>query len=206
MRFDLHVHTDLSSCSALSLEEILQNARGLGLDGVCITDHESIGVRDRVTEGLQADGLCLIFGMEYSTTDGDFLLFGPVEDLPLGLEARELLPRFNALGGVAIAAHPFRADRPTSEFIVREGLCTIIEGINGRNREIENLRCKTWQRHYGVKQVGGSDAHSLAELGRVVLRMPGRVRNRSDFVEALRRGRFSLESCTNRVESIAAEF
>ena len=205
MRFDIHVHTDISACSALSIEEILQNARGLGLDGVCITDHESIGVRDRVAEGLQADGLCLIFGMEYSTADGDFLLFGPVEDLPLGLEARELLLQFSSLGGVAIAAHPFRTDRPTSEFVVRDGLCTIIEGINGRNREIENLCCQAWQSRYGVKLAGGSDAHSLAELGRIVIRMPGPVGNRDEFVEALRRGRFSLEGCTDRVRSIAAD-
>ena len=191
MRFDIHVHTDLSACSELSIEEILEQARIRGLDGVCITDHESIAVRARVAEGLQADGLCLIFGMEYSTSDGDFLLFGPVEDLPLGLKAEDLLPRFASLGGAAVAAHPFRTTRPTSDFLVRDGLCSIAEGINGRNREIENLRSQAWRTRYGVKLTGGSDAHSLAELGRVVTCFETPIRGRDEFVKALHSGRFS---------------
>lgn len=205
MRFDLHVHTDISSCSALRIEEILRHARQRGLDGVCITDHESVAVKNRVAEGVQSDGLCLIFGMEYTTADGDFLLFGPVENLPFGLEAEELLSRFASLGGIAVAAHPFRAERPVSEFVVRSGLCTTIEGINGRNRELENLRSNTWLDRYGVKLVGGSDAHSLAELGRVVTRIATRVRNREEFVHALASGLFSLEDCDSGLRTAASK-
>lgn len=113
MLFDLHVHTTFSPCSGLSLEEILGKARSIGLDGVCLTDHESMAAGGLVREGPQDDGLCVIIGQEYATRQGDFLLFGPYESLPQGLEARHLLLYVQATGGVAVAAHPCEALPPT---------------------------------------------------------------------------------------------
>lgn len=114
MIFDLHVHTTLSSCSQLTLDEILDNARHKGLDGVCITDHQTMAVKQQTKESIQADGLCIITGMEYATPDGDFLIFGPFENIPANLPAKELLHLVDRAGGVAVAAHPFRQGRSTN--------------------------------------------------------------------------------------------
>ena len=47
MLIDMHVHEMRnSSDSFMSLEEIVEQARQIGLDGVCITDHESMGLRE----------------------------------------------------------------------------------------------------------------------------------------------------------------
>lgn len=193
MHFDLHVHTTISACSELTLGEILSHARSRGLDGVCITDHDTMEIQRLIQEGLQPTGLCVIFGIEYTTHDGDFLLFGPFDNVPPGLPAPEVLRWVDAVGGVAVAAHPFRQSRPTQEYLIQDGLCRIVEGLNGRNRESENDCLNRWRKQYSVREVGGSDAHSLAELGKVTTRFSEPVRSRRGLVAALKRGDYVPE-------------
>ncbi|PLX85343.1 MAG: histidinol-phosphatase [Desulfuromonas sp.] len=193
MRFDLHVHTSLSPCSDLDIADILAHARSRRLDGVCITDHDTMAVREQIEEGIQDDGLCVIFGMEYETPEGDFLLFGPFENLETGLPAPHLLDLVREQGGAAVAAHPFRKGRPTGEHLVRESLCRLVEGINGRNSDDENRRVQAWKKSFAVRECGGSDAHTIEELGRVVTRFNRPVRSRGDLVRALNAGHCSPE-------------
>lgn len=203
MLFDLHIHTTLSPCSQLRLEQILVRASEKGLAGVCITDHHTMAVRHAVSEGIQANGLCVIFGMEYSTREGDFLLFGPFEDLSPGLSPQSLLQHVKRSGGVAIAAHPFRARRSVSEELIKEGLCTIVEGVNGRNSNEENGLVRLWQHRYPISLVGGSDAHLPEELGRVPTTFTTPILSRSDLVRALREGAFNQVS-PDAASSLAA--
>lgn len=188
MIFDLHVHTRISSCSILSLHEILQNAAGRGLDGVCITDHQSTQARQQIREGLQANGVRVFVGMEYHTSDGDFLLFGSPPDLPGGLDARDLLQQVNRWGGAAIAAHPFRHNNSVSESLIRDGLCRIVESVNGRNTDWENGQVAQWRKHYPLIECAGSDAHSLPELGKMKTRFDMPINTQADLVFALNNG------------------
>ena len=188
-----YVHTNISPCSQLSLDDIIAQAKERGLSGVCITDHDTMDVRYLLQEGMQENGLCVIFGMEYATSDGDFLLFGPYEQLQTGLDAAALLRHVKKTGGVAVAAHPFRANRPTREYLVDNGFCAIVEGINGRNHQHENDRVDNWRDRYGVKQVGGSDAHTLEELGQVTTRFHQPIRNRADIIHALKNSCYAPE-------------
>jgi predicted metal-dependent phosphoesterase TrpH len=159
-----------------------------------------MAARHAVAEGLQANGLCVIIGMEYATPEGDFLLFGPFETLPPGLSARMLLPHVANAGGVAIAAHPFRLNRQVQEGVIKNKLCRIVEGVNGRNTLQENERVLEW-RDYKISRVGGSDAHSLEELGRVPTSFTVPVRSRVELIRALKEGSFK-EVCT--ASSLAA--
>ena len=188
MILDMHVHTTYSSCSRLKLSEILENARKRGLDGVCVTDHNTVSGCNDVQEGLQPDGLFLLFGMEYDTPQGDFLVFGPFDELKPGLDARELLRFVKSHEGVAVAAHPFRAERKADPSLFAEGLCRIVEGINGRNTDNENLQVKKLAREYGLVQCGGSDAHQLSELGKTATCFQNPVTSKVELVKALRDG------------------
>ena len=157
MLLDLHVHTTFSSCSELSLETLLRSARTKGLDGVCITDHDTMESAQYVTEGMQPDGLMVIIGMEYATPQGDFLIFGPFQRLRPGLLARELLPIVEGQGGIAIAAHPFRAWRPLDASALNWG-AHAIERYNGRNNFEENEQAESLIEEWGLTATGGSDA------------------------------------------------
>jgi len=190
MRIDLHVHTSLSPCSQLELADILGRARSLGLDGVCLTDHYPARAGRLIREGVQADGLVVLAGQEYATAEGDFLLFGPQNQPPPDLEARDLLAWVRAAGGEAVIAHPFRQARPAAEGLVRDGSCRLVEGLNGRNQPRENDLVRAWRRFYPLREVGGSDAHSLEELGRVTTVFQDRIASPQDLIAALRGGRY----------------
>lgn len=194
----MHVHTTLSACSQLGFSELLEAAVVRGLDGVCVTDHDTMSLRSVAAEGRQDNGLCLIIGMEYTTSEGDFLLFGPFEDLRPGLAAPELLRLVNERGGAAVAAHPFRQGRKTREYLVRDGLCNIVEGLNGRNRQEENRRTAAWRDHYAVGLIGGSDAHSAVELGRSTTTFHMPIQNSADMVKALKSGEFTMSGTLNQ--------
>jgi predicted metal-dependent phosphoesterase TrpH len=188
MLIDLHVHTRISACSRLRLDEILKHAAGRGLDGVCITDHHSVQALAQITPGLQPNGLRLFVGQEYSTDHGDFLIFGLRDALPPGLGAKALLAAVAAQGGAAVAAHPFRPQRPISDFIIHDGLCRIVESINGRNSAAANQGMAAWRRRYDLIECAGSDAHSLEELGKVKTRFHCAIDSTADLVQALNRG------------------
>jgi hypothetical protein len=188
MLFDLHVHSNISPCSNLPLQDIVCHAQGKGLDGVCITDHDTMAARQLIAEGVQKNGLVVIIGQEYTTRQGDFLLFGPYEDLPLGLSAKKVLSHVRTTGGAAIGAHPFRNGRSVDRDLIRSGLCPIIEQENGRNSVWENTQTKTWLRRYPLIPVAGSDAHSLEELGRYPVCFRSPIQSRWDLISALNSG------------------
>ena len=193
MRFDLHVHSIISPCSQIRLDEIVSGARAKGLDGVCITDHDTMEAGRHIREGIQGNGLCVVIGMEYTTSEGDFLLFGPFENLARDLSARELLSRVKKMGGVAIGAHPFRQNRSINEELIAQGYCEIVERVNGRNGAHENQRVAFWKNSYGVRQVAGSDAHSPDELASATTLFSQPVTCRDDLVQALKAGAFRLD-------------
>lgn len=190
MKLDLHVHTLASPCSVLRLEDILSQARTLGLDGVCLTDHDKVSRQALELEGVQEDGLVVLVGMEYTTAEGDFLVFGPVEDLPVGLSARRMLPLLQEMGGAAVAAHPFRSWRPADPEVFSLGLTLglAVERYNGRNLSRENDKAQILVDRFGLHATGGSDAHAKDELGRAVTRFRRPVRSRADLVAALLAG------------------
>lgn len=195
MLFDLHIHTTLSSCSQLTVEDAIARAKACGLDGICITDHNTMGVRHFLSEGIQANGLCVIFGMEYCTAQGDFLLFGPFETLQPHLPADVLLNIVDQSGGVAVAAHPFRKGRSIDRRIIDEGRCCAIESLNGRNTPSENLAVEQWRQHFDLAECGGSDAHSLEEVATFATRFGGPVRTRSDLIHLLKNQSCQPEIC-----------
>ncbi|MCP4129925.1 MAG: hypothetical protein GY754_02805 [bacterium] len=59
MRFDIHVHSLLSPCSTLEFHEILSTAGARNLDGICITDHNTLEARNFIREGRDSSGLIL---------------------------------------------------------------------------------------------------------------------------------------------------
>jgi len=193
MLFDVHTHTNLSSCSVNNIHEMIDIANHIGLDGICITDHQTMDIRNDIKEGTQENGVVVIIGMEYDTPGGDFLLFGPYEHISTDMDAGCLLNHVGVTGGIAIAAHPFRTDRPVNDRFLGKGLTTVIESINGRNSDIENVKADKWNKKYKLAGVGGSDAHTPGELGTVVTRFSMPIHSRGDFIYALKNDTYHPE-------------
>ncbi len=72
MIFDMHVHQNQhSSDSKLNIYEGIKYAKEQGLDGICITDHDNLGLRKRAKKLSEESGIQIIVGVEIYTLDGE---------------------------------------------------------------------------------------------------------------------------------------
>lgn len=190
MIIDMHIHTHFSPCSIIGIEQLLKRAYEIGLDGICITDHDTTAARYALHNINYKNDLCVIIGMEYTTTEGDFLVFLPSHDIPKGLNALELSKYVTKQDGIVIPAHPFRKSRPTNPTILN--LSHIIEVINGRNSYFENELSNNWLRFQGngTKGIGGSDAHTIDEVGRIVTIFDKNIYCMEDLIRQLYSGNY----------------
>jgi len=192
MLIDMHVHTRFSPCSIIRIRQLPRKIQEAGIDGVCITDHDTTASLSLLKSLSDTSGICIIVGIEYTTSRGDFLVFGPVERIPPGMSAEKILKWAKKEGGIAIPAHPFRKSRPADPSILSS--FEILEVLNGRNRPEENESCAKWIRRHGnnKKGIGGSDAHTLEEVGRIVTLFEKNIHGVEDLIKELRQGKYSV--------------
>lgn len=189
----MHIHTRFSPCSIIRVKQLSGEIRRSGIDGLCITDHHTAAARGSVTSLSNTGGITIIVGIEYSTDQGDFLVFGPIDTIPRDLDALHLLRWVEKEGGVVIPAHPFRASRPADPTILDR--FDIIEVLNGRNRTRENDLCREWigARGNNKKVIGGSDAHTPEEIGNVVTVFKKNIYSCEDLIRELRDGDYTVQ-------------
>jgi len=100
---DLHVHTHYSDSTG-SVKRILEIAQNKGLDGLAITDHNTLrGVKEAQMEN---HNLIIIPGVELMTTQGEILALGVKHLIPKKMLMIETIKRIHAQGGLAIIPHP----------------------------------------------------------------------------------------------------
>ncbi len=80
---DLHMHSfPASPCSSVSVDQLIQEAKRIGLDAICLTDHNYVWEAERVKDLSQKHGILVLRGNEIITDQGDMLVFGMDEFLP----------------------------------------------------------------------------------------------------------------------------
>ena len=183
MLFEIHCHSTFSDGRA-SPKQIVDYAKGF-LDGIAVTDHDSIlGTLEALK--YQSDKFTVIPGMEVSSKDGHILALNVRELLPKDLHAKETIERIHALGGLAIAAHPYDRWRLGVGDLILKLEFDAVEVLNGHT--FTNTRdpmkvCLS----AGIPVVGGSDAHTLSEIGLVLTEFDG------EFTSALKSGRTKVK-------------
>src|SRR3990170_378719 len=107
---DLHTHTRHgSNCSYMEPRTLVSRALELGLDGVCITEHNASWEEEALKVLVDGTSLQLFAGMEVSTEWGDVLVFGVDGPAPRTGAVEEVRRIVDESGGAMIAAHPFGA-------------------------------------------------------------------------------------------------
>lgn len=188
MLVDMYLHEcTYSSDSKISLEEIVTTARGRGLDAVCITDHDSMGLREYAAEYSDRTGFPIFVGIEFFSLQGDITAWG-IEDYPgCRVDAQDFINHVNEAGGFCVSCHPFRNNNRGLEENLRavKGLHGV-EVLNGSTALEANRRAFSYCRELGLKTIGASDAHTMGQIGKYATWLPEKVDCLKDFVEQLK--------------------
>jgi predicted metal-dependent phosphoesterase TrpH len=170
MILDPHIHSTYSTDSTASPRDIVKKARSIGLDAIAVADHNTIkGSMAAIEEAKDFKDFVVVPGMEISSNKGHIVALGINEDVKQGLSPEDTVENIRALGGIAVAAHPFVS--------YREGLCDhvkdldidAIETLNSRYVfGYSNWRARNLALKRNIPEIGSSDAHFLEAIGSCV--------------------------------------
>lgn len=190
MKVDLHVHSIHSKDALPAPSQIIEFARKRGLDGVAITDHNSV---EGGRIGKKLNPKFVIPGIEVRSKRGDVLGLGITEPIPRGMELEETVERIRKEGGIAVAAHPYARLRAGVGNLVRKVDFDAIEVLNAHLLSRNSKALKVCQ-ELGKPMSAGSDAHLLEDIGNAYTQ--AEASNLEDFLECLQKGRVQVFGTT----------
>ncbi len=206
MIIDIHTHTyPTSDDSMLTPEELIHEAKRIGLDGVCITDHDGFWDPKDVEALSQVHDFLVLPGCEVTTEEGHLLVYG-LEKYIFGMHrasfVRDLVEE---AGGVIVVAHPYRRTYrkhantgPQAYYEMLDRACDnsvfsmveAVEVLNGRGTKEENAFAGELAKRFDLKGTGASDAHKLDDIGTFATEFEAPVKCLADFVREIKAGRF----------------
>lgn len=200
MLIDVHVHSHHSPGCTLAPREIVRRAREAGLDGVVLTDTNTLDGLQEIREAGREHGLLALCGVELVTDHGHYLCYFPdpaVVPAPPQMfgttpwPVREVVRRVREMGGVVVAAHPYdkSVERPSGDFIFTlEGL-SALEGLNVRRRGPSNDLAVEAADHLNLPCLGASGAHpTLDDIGKAATLFREPVATEADLVRQIEAG------------------
>jgi predicted metal-dependent phosphoesterase TrpH len=212
LRVDPHVHSAASYDGHDPPWLLLEQAADIGLDAIVVTDHDSIDASLVAADMASEYGLLGIPGVEVSTAHGHLLAVG-VETRPEpGHPLPETAERVREQGGAAIVPHPFQRTRHGARSRhVRRAAPDAIETYNAwLFTGYRNRRARSFARRHGYVGVAGSDAHSVATVGRafteITIDRPPEQVDPEHVVGAIRRGATDVEGSRAPMHRCAAHY
>jgi len=205
MRIDLHIHTaPLSACSYIDPVELVQEAGSMKLDGICLTEHQVLWDPVEVDRLSREAGIKIFRGNEFTTNQGDVLVFGFYEDIKELMIIQELREAVQKAGGFMIAAHPFRGFKTfgigqlqmTVEQAAKRKVFEFVDAVeigNGKLSQDENDMARKVAEKLSLPGTGGSDAHRVDEIATWVTVFEKDIQDENQLVAELHAGRFKAE-------------
>ena len=166
MKLDMHVHTKYSRDCKMEPRDVIKVARAKGLDGIAVTDHNTIKGGCEVKK--LSNSFEVIIGSEINTNKGEVIGYFLNEEVT-SRDFEDVVDVIRTQGGITCIPHPydiFRLNRltPTKEILK---FIDCIEVFNSRSvLNLFNKKAEEFARKNGLARTAGSDAHYLAEIGR----------------------------------------
>jgi predicted metal-dependent phosphoesterase TrpH len=204
---DMHVHTVKgASDSSLTPQQLMEEARRIGLNGVNISEHDRLWDAREMERFRQESGLFASRAMEVSTDLGHIIVVGLERYLPGIHKAADLRRAVTKAGGFMLLAHPFRhffdpvhyrrdgRQQPnlTPEEAARLPIFALVDDL-----EVANGGCTAQENDFalrvahilGKRGIGASDAHSTHGLGCLTTVFERPLVDERDLIAELRAGR-----------------
>jgi len=200
MLIDVHVHSHHSPGCSLAPRDIVRRAKEVGLDGVVITDTNTLDGLEEIRAAGREEGFLALCGVELVTDHGHYLCYFPdPAKVPAPPQmfgttpwpVRDVVQRVRELGGAVVAAHPYdkSVERPSGDFIFTlEGL-SALEGLNARRKGPANDLAIEAADHMNLPCVGSSGAHpTIDDIGKAATLFREPVASEADLVRLVLSG------------------
>jgi predicted metal-dependent phosphoesterase TrpH len=180
-KFDLHIHSIFSSDGLIDPKKIIKIAVKSNLDGIAITDHDTIkgGLK---AKNYETKDFQVIIGSEIMTEHGEIIGLFLSEEIKSN-NLTDVICEIKAQNGIIVIPHPFdkirrSAFHPSDEFA---HLIDCIEGFNSRCiLQKYNDKAVEYANKHNLPLVAGSDAHFENEIGNA-----GLITESEDLREAI---------------------
>ena len=204
---DLHSHsTDASDDAGGTVEGyakwiVARRKKGYHIDGFVLTEHRQFDPDADYTALSEQYGVTILRGAELETDIGHVLVYNLSPEFARGFDLssialphKEVFKRARETGGFAVAAHAGRPRIGLAEHVHGRGVTTegieAIEQLNGGSNDEENGRALELAEQFGLRRVGGSDAHFVSAIGRCLTAFRRPITSLADLVEELATGEY----------------
>jgi len=187
LKIDLHVHTHYSEDASTSLEQLEYYSKKKGLDGIAVTDHETL---KGALEFARKSQLVVIPGLEVETQSGHVLALNITTLIPPKLAISETIDRIHEAGGIAVIAHPTAVLKTGMGQMVSLGSnLDAVEVINSAAFPffLSTYLGRRLATRLKLPQTAGSDAHHPPEIGNAYT-LVGSDPDPDDVVKAIIKG------------------
>jgi predicted metal-dependent phosphoesterase TrpH len=203
MIIDLHVHTfPASPCSTVAVDDLIEEAKKIGLDGICLTEHNRIWDPEQVADLREKHNFLILRGNEITTDQGDMIVFGLEKEVEGIVKLEELRGEVLKAGGFMIVAHPFRGFLIfgvgklglTPEKAMERPLFKLVDAVETMNCKVtekENEFATKVATGLRLPATGGSDAHQISAVGIFATQFSQRITDEKGLIEALKSGAYS---------------
>ncbi|MBV9270925.1 MAG: PHP domain-containing protein [Candidatus Eremiobacteraeota bacterium] len=164
---DFHVHTSFSFDSLTPPKKVIETARRRGLNGIAVTDHNTVKGALAAIEANRHDDFFIIPGIEIKSDVGDIIALYVTEEI----ESRrfgDVIGEIHEKGGLAYLPHPIRTfganDSPEVHRLNPE--IDVWELYNGRYDGKDFDAARSLFETLAISHaLSGSDAHFPWEVG-----------------------------------------
>lgn len=178
-KYDLHIHSHYSQDSRSSPELIVKKAKKLGLNGIAITDHDTIKGSLRAKKINKDKNFEIITAAEIKTNKADVLGYYLQEEI----KERgffDVIDRIKEQDAIAVIAHPYTILRTRLRLPAKEikNKINALECFNARTLfNFENTKAIKVAEKFNLAKTASSDSHNLFEIGSAYTMFDKSLRN-----------------------------
>ena len=161
MKVDFHIHSKYSIDSNSDINAILKYAKKKNLDGIAITDHNTIKGAIKASKMNEYKDFLVIIGEEIHTDVGDITGLFLNEEIK-SRNSMDVIEEIKKQGGIVVLPHPYKAHKLNDKLV---NSVDLIEIFNSRTILELNEKAKKLAEEYSKPFIAGSDAHFASEIG-----------------------------------------
>jgi predicted metal-dependent phosphoesterase TrpH len=199
LNIDFHTHTYYSKDSLIAPRTLLRVAQKKGLDGVAVTDHDTIkGVKTFAKLKRKKNVPVIIPGIEITVQEGEIVLLFEVDLPPIKRDPHpsvtEVLEIAREMDAVILLPHPFDRFRKGINPATVWKQFDVLETFNARVLlQKYNIQAQKLAIKHKIPQSAGSDAHTPNEIGRARTTLFANGTDLEEIRTCLIRGKTKIE-------------